>query len=179
MANLLQLLKSEIVKISRNEIKSAFSLLINSNSSLERTVSELKNRLAALENQKKSFSAPVEKTKIQPKPFTGNSTEVWFTAKTIKALRNKLGVSQENFGKLIGISGQAVLVMEKKKGKFNLRAKTLSGYLAVQKLNKEKAQQLVSELKNKAKAKPKTKIRVKAKSKIKAKAKIKTKKKKK
>lgn len=50
-----------------------------------------------------------------PQPTTGSGKVI--TGNAIKALRTKLGLSQVEFAKLIGVSGPSITLWERKKGK--------------------------------------------------------------
>ena len=53
------------------------------------------------------------------------------TGKGIRSLRKKLSLSQAEFGRLIGVTPQAVVNMEKKQGPLAVRKVTRAAILAV------------------------------------------------
>lgn len=105
MPNLSSVLKSEITRLARKEIKSAVAPIRKANMEHRQQLSELKRQVASLQRGSRTFA---EKSKrgaevaIQP----GVSTR--FVPKGVKALRGRLGLSAADFGLLVGASGQSV-----------------------------------------------------------------------
>lgn len=142
--NLSQLLKSEIIRLSRKEIKSQVQPLRSSNFSLKQTVADLKRKITALEATNKQLMASYKKS--QPQVSAEEVSKARITARTITKLREKLGVSQDSFAKLLGVSSQAVYAMEHKEGRIKLRQGTLTALLAVRGLGKREVQKKLEEL---------------------------------
>jgi DNA-binding transcriptional regulator YiaG len=138
MANIAQALKSEIIRISRKEIKASVTPVRKSTVNLKQTLVELKKKVAALEAENKKRVA-----KITSEPVTQEASDpekkIRLTAKGIRALRSKLGLSQDSFAKLLGVSSQAVYAMEHKAGAVKLRPATMVSYLAVREMKKGEA----------------------------------------
>jgi DNA-binding transcriptional regulator YiaG len=137
MPNLSSLLKSEISRIARKEIKTATSPIHTSTISLKKTISEFKKRIADLEAGNKrqvSDIKPAAQGAVEAIP-----EDVRITAKSIKTLRLKLGLSQVEFAKLVGISSQNVNVMEHKTGRLKFRGDTLKNILNIKGIGKKEA----------------------------------------
>ena len=69
MPNLSSLLKAEIIRISRKEIKASVKPVKDSNADLKKNIAELKKRIAALESQIKKFQSLLpaqEKANVSP-----------------------------------------------------------------------------------------------------------------
>ena len=81
----------------------------------------------------------------------------WITGQGVKALRKRLGVTQAGLAKLAGVSSQAVVNWEGKKGKINLLRKATGARLQELKGmgKREVAEILAKAPKAKAKAKAK------------------------
>lgn len=146
MPNLSQILKAEISRISRREAKAFTTPLRNSNTALKQSVLELKRKVADLEKESKKFSAfyktaREEQTKVSPE----EAQNARMTARGVKALRRKLGLSRQAFGKLVGISSGAVFMMEQKSGRLRLRQQTLLSLLAVKGLGRREAKARLEE----------------------------------
>ena len=93
MPNLSSLLKAEIIRISRKEIKASVKPVKDSNADLKKNIAELKKRIAALESQIKKFQSLLpaqEKANVSPEVVEKTS----FSSRNIKALRTRLGISQ-------------------------------------------------------------------------------------
>ena len=147
MPNLSQVIKSEIARISRREIKAATNPLRNSTILLKKTATGLKKKVAALESDDKrlvAFYTALQAEK-QSSAVQATDTKVRITAKSIRVLRNKLGLSQESFAKLLGVSSQAIYIMEHKEGRLSLRSSTKSNLLSIRGLGKREVQAKLAE----------------------------------
>jgi len=152
MPNIAQALKAEIVRIGRKEIKASANILHRSIVILKKNVADHKRRIAALESEikhLKSFHKKIEEQKPKVKPEIAE--KVRFTSKSITKLRNKLGLTQEEFGKIIGVSSQNVYALEHKVGRLKFRPATLSNLLSIRGLGKREAKKRLEEIGNKKK----------------------------
>jgi len=152
MPNIAQALKAEIVRISRKEIKASGNSIHKSIVSLKKTVAELKRKITILEseiNRLKSSHKEIEEQK--PKVTPEIAEKVRFTSKSIVKLRNKLGLTQEEFGKIIGVSSQNIYALEHKVGRLKFRPTTLSNLLSIRGLGKREAKKRLEEIGNKKK----------------------------
>jgi DNA-binding transcriptional regulator YiaG len=150
MPNIAQVLKGEIARISRREIKDSLIRVHDSNVYLRKAVSELKKKIAVLESESKqllSFQKTVQKQMPQAGPEVVEKVRI--SSKGIRKLRTKLGLSQNSFASLLGVTSQAVFAMEKKEGRVKLRPATLSNLLQVRKMGKREAKKRIKELGNK------------------------------
>jgi DNA-binding transcriptional regulator YiaG len=149
MPNLSQILKAEIARLSRKEIRASVSPLRSSNFTLKRTVAELKKKIAILESNSKRLAAmqsDIKEKTGESAAAQGADGKIRITSKTVKSLRNKLGLSQDSFASLLGVSGQSVYVMERKGGKLRLRGATLAKFTALRGIGKREALRRVEEL---------------------------------
>ena len=144
MPNLSQVLRSEIIRISRKEIKAAITPVKTSNQSLRLEISRLKKQVAELEKIKKQV---IVKSNKVPAVTPEEVQKARFTSNTIKKLRQKLGISQDTLAKLMGISGNTVALMEKKTGRLKLRQKTIESLILVRGMGKRDVQKKLEELK--------------------------------
>jgi len=147
MPNIGQAFKAEITRISRKEVKAYASSLHRSNVVLKKSVAELKKRLAVVEAENKRLVAihrsSVEQTSKLP-PEAAEKVRV--SSKGIRTLRNKLGLSQNAFAELLGVSSQAVYAMEHKSGRIKMRSATLSRFLSARTLGKREAKRRLEEM---------------------------------
>jgi DNA-binding transcriptional regulator YiaG len=124
MPNLAQVLKDEIHRLARKEFRAATSALKSDNAALKRFVAQLKRQVAALERDVRWLKAAEKRLRegvTQSKTASDELEQIRFTAKGIRSLRTRLGVSQAEIAELVGVSGQAVYVWENKEGRLNLR----------------------------------------------------------
>ena len=147
MPNLSQVIKAEISRISRKEIKAATNPIRSSTVSLKKTAADLKRKVAALESDTRRlvtfFNSLQAEKQSQAVQTTDNKARI--TAKGIRKLRSKLGLSQEAFAKLLGVSSQAVYIMEHKEGRLSLRSATLSHLLSIRGIGKREAKAKLAE----------------------------------
>jgi DNA-binding transcriptional regulator YiaG len=149
MPNLSQILKAEIARISRKEVRASVNPLRSANFLLKRTVAALKKKVSVLESGSKRLDAMQNVLQEKTNESTiaqGADAKIRVTSRTIKALRNKLGLSQDSFALLLGVSGQSVYVMERKGGRLRLRSATLTKLLALRGIGKREAARRVEEM---------------------------------
>jgi DNA-binding transcriptional regulator YiaG len=147
MSNIAQALKAEIARISRKEIKSIVNPLRRSNVSLKKTAAELKKRISCIETENKRLLSFYKTIPQQQPQDAEKNKKARTTSKGIKTLRVKLGLSQVDFAKLLGVSCQAVNAIERKDGRVKLRSATLSNLLLIRKIGKREAQKRLEEIK--------------------------------
>lgn len=136
MPNIAAVLKSEIARIARKEIKQEAESLKKAAAAHRREIAVLKKRLHELEVQAKSAS---KRTARQVKPDDSEEPQSAhrFSAKGLAALRGRLALSAADFGRLIGASALSVYKWEQ--GKAHPRAKYLSAIAAVRGIGKREA----------------------------------------
>jgi len=111
MANLGLILKSEITRLARREVKAQTQQVRKASSTYRRDIAALKRQVALLSRQVKAAS--VDRRSAPKKATEGTGTR--FVAKGLKSLRARLGLSAESFAKLAGVSGQSVHNWESRK----------------------------------------------------------------
>jgi DNA-binding transcriptional regulator YiaG len=147
MPNFAQALKAEIVRLSRKEIKAAVNPIRASNVALKKNVRELKKIVLSLKTENKRLSDFCENIReTQPAVSPEKAEKARFTSRGIRILRTKLGLSQNSFAKLLGVSNQAVYAMEHKEGRLKFRPATLSTLLCVREMGKREAQRRLAEI---------------------------------
>jgi DNA-binding transcriptional regulator YiaG len=137
MPNIGSVLKDEILRLARKEMKSNLEALKKSSTAYRREIAELKRQVAQLSRahvkQEKQLarSAPAADTSEE----TGGS--VRFSAKGLKTLRARLDLSAEAFGRLAGVSGQSVYNWER--GTTTPRREQVQALAALRGLGKREA----------------------------------------
>lgn len=104
MPNFSSVLKAEITRLARKEIKNAVDPLRKTSAAHRREIAELKRQLASLQRELKAFRKPARE-KIDD---SGQGRTARFSAAGLKALRARLGLSAADLGQLVGASGQSV-----------------------------------------------------------------------
>ena len=83
---------------------------------------------------------------MQPAPAAADELDkARITGGMIKRIRKRLGISQADLAKLLGVSGQSVYQWEKKTGRLTLRGNTKSAIVDVRKLGKRDAKRRLEE----------------------------------
>lgn len=133
MPNFSSVLKSEITRLARKEIKAAVDPLRKANAAHRREIAELKRQLALLQRAQKSAN----RQRQAPAEAGDDTPKTRFVAKGLKTLRARLGLSAAEFGRLIGASGQSVYNWEA--GKAVPRSNQQAAIVAVRGLGKREA----------------------------------------
>jgi len=107
MSELTKVLRTEISRVAKKEARGLVEPARKSSSAAKRELVALKRRVAGLERAlsilKKSTRNPA--TAFEP---VGPARAIRFTARGVRVQRDRLGMSAEDFGKLLGVSSQAI-----------------------------------------------------------------------
>jgi DNA-binding transcriptional regulator YiaG len=143
MPNIASLLKSEITRIARKEIRVEVESLKKSFGGYRSEIAALKRRAQSLEQQVKRLE------KLAPRPAAVTPSETGkalrFSAKGLAKQRQRLGLSAESVGALVGASGQSVYMWES--GKARPRATHLAAIAALRTLSKKRAAEALADRK--------------------------------
>lgn len=134
MANIGTLLKSEITRLARKEVKAQTDALRKSGASYRRDIAALKRQVMDLQRQ---LAAVAKTNKRTQSPESAETTKVRFSAKGLKSHRAKLGLSANDYGRLAGVSGQSVYGWET--GKTVPRQSQVAALAALRGLGKREA----------------------------------------
>ncbi len=114
MPDVASVLKEEIIRLARSEIKKQIDPLNNRVQELNKTVTQQKKQIAVLE---KSQSRAAKKTSSVAQPVDEeNSSSARITIVSIKSHRKRLNLSQREMGLLLGVSTQTIIRWEVGKG---------------------------------------------------------------
>ena len=105
-----QALYDEIRRLARKEIKAALTPLQGTISALKKQVAEQKRQIAALE--KRCVAAEPETSAMPAAAADEDEKPVRLNAAGILRLRNKLGLTQGEFAKVLGVAMHTVSVWE-------------------------------------------------------------------
>jgi len=141
MSNVASVLKEEISRISRKEIRRETSSLKKSSAIYRSEIAALKRRVQELERQLRRASRGGER----PIPAAANEDSVSpgtrFSARSMASQRKRLGLSAAECGLLIGASSQSVYNWEE--GKARPRAQHLPAIFALRNLGRRRAQEIL------------------------------------
>lgn len=134
MPNIMSVLKSEILRLARKEVRNETESLKKASAQYRSDIAALKRQIAALEKQagrtEKMASKGNEPTSAEGEP----SIKFRFSAKRMAAQRMKLGISAGDMGALVGVSAQTIYNWEAEKSR--PRKQQLAAIAAVRKLGK-------------------------------------------
>lgn len=143
MPNIAALLKSEIARIARKEVKQQTEALRRATAGYRREIAELKRKVQALEASHRSLYKRIPDVAGASEPSAGD-TDIRFNAKGFASLRKRLGLSAADLGLLIGPSGLSVYKWEQ--GKVRPRAKYLVAIANIRGIGKREAEARLKEL---------------------------------
>lgn len=138
MSNLASTLRDEISRLARKEIRQQVDPLKKSNAQLRRTVASLKSELAELQRTMR-FLQTREKRRLEAPPQPDESKAVRFSPNWLKADRRRLGLSAEDYGRLVGVSSVTIYSWES--GKSKPSAQRLAAWAEVRGIGKREARQ--------------------------------------
>ncbi len=114
MANVASILKEEITRLARKEIRTETESLKKSSTQYRSEIAALKKRATALEKQVASLvksankAAGINTTNAKTETDPGNGKKTRFVAKGFKSLRQRLGLTAGEIGRLLGVPAQTV-----------------------------------------------------------------------
>ena len=186
MANLASALKEEIGRLARKEIRQQTAGTVRTVTqcereigALKRQIGDLQHKLSALRTQGASGSAVSKKAgkrkvaaakpAAKTAPDSGRKpSRARFSANGLKTHRERLGLSADNYGKLIGVSGLSIYNWEQ--GKARPRESSVAALMSVRGIGKREAAKRLG-TPEAPRSEPKAEVRTKAKTKAKARAK--------
>jgi DNA-binding transcriptional regulator YiaG len=111
MTNIASVLKEEIVRLARKEIRSETAGLKKASAQYRSEIAALKRRVVALEQQLSRLGKTTTKS-AEVKAEPNAETKVRFVAKGFKSLRQRLGLPAGEMGKLLGVTAQSIYSWE-------------------------------------------------------------------
>ena len=145
--------KDEVTRLARKEAKAAIAPLRKPSGATRSALADLKRRVATLEKETRRLAALLAKCP-QPEPVTTPvSPRNWISGKGVRSLRQKLGLSQEAFAKLVGVTPNCICLWECKPGMLRMRDATKAAVFAVRQLGAREAKQKLAEMAPAKKAK--------------------------
>lgn len=115
MANLGTVLKAEISRLARKEVRAEVEALRKASSTYRREIAELKRQVVQLERKLRQTAKSAPASASTQATATDEANRFRFSAKGLRSLRTKLGLSAADFGKLAGVSGQSIYHWEQGK----------------------------------------------------------------
>jgi DNA-binding transcriptional regulator YiaG len=148
MPNIGTLLKQEISRICRREIRKEIEGTRKASAAHRRDIAALKREIATLRRDTSALSKRASSSAQEP--AASAERPMRFVAKGLRSLRARLGLSQSQLALLVGVSDQSVYNWEGKKA--TPRKEQLAAIAALRGLGKREAQQRLADLRPKKKA---------------------------
>jgi DNA-binding transcriptional regulator YiaG len=138
MPNIAAVLKDEIARIARKEVRSQTADFKKASAQYRSHIAALRRRIDDLERQlKKAGKAPARPNGPAAQDAEDQGTARRFSAARLAAQRRKLGLSAADFATLLGVSGQSVYKWEH--GEARPRARQLEAIAALRGIGKREA----------------------------------------
>jgi DNA-binding transcriptional regulator YiaG len=143
MPNIATLLKSEITRLARKEVRAEVARLQKASSAYRSEIAALKRRLADLERVVARASKGTSRAAAAAPAAAGADGEDAgakgrFSAKSMRSQRKRLGLSAAEVGLLVGSSAQSVYNWEE--GKIRPQARHLHAIFALRGMGRREAQ---------------------------------------
>jgi DNA-binding transcriptional regulator YiaG len=137
MPNIASILKSEISRVARKEVRAEILTLKKSASAHRKEIAALKQRAQALEQALRRLGRS-QRAAAEPASADDAASGLRrFSAKGLLSLRNRLGLSAAECGALVGASSQSIYNWEQ--GKARPSAKHLPAISALRAMGKREA----------------------------------------
>ena len=145
MTNLATLLKAEISRVARKELRSHLTALKKAVATHRTEIAALKRRAQAAETQVRRLTrASTKPTAAAADEEAIPSRQMRFSGSALKALRQRLNLSARECGILIGVSGLSIYHWEA--GKARPRAKHMPAIAALRSMSKKQAAEKLATL---------------------------------
>ena len=140
MPNIASVLKEEIRRLAKKEIKAQVGTTKQAVAKCRSDIAKLKRSLSQQERQIRLL----KKKQGQPHAAEEPSEGIRFSARSVKAQRSRLGLSAADYGKLVGVSGLTIYNWEH--GKSHPHKAQLTALVAVRGIGKREALMKLAEL---------------------------------
>ena len=123
MPNIMSALKSEISRLARKEAKQVVAPVKKASANYRGLIAGLRKQIDALQGEVAALRRAAPKAEKVLASKTEPQGRFWITGKGVRAMRKKTGLTQEKFGKLVGVSVPTIVNWEKVEGKVEIRRK--------------------------------------------------------
>lgn len=114
MPNIAAVLKQEITRLSRKELRRQLGGMRKASAQGRRHIAALRRHIGGLERELSALRKRLIEHKSETPSATG-TTESRFVAKGLRSHRARLGLSAEEYGRLVGVSAQTIYSWECKR----------------------------------------------------------------
>jgi len=148
MPDVAKVLREEVQRLAKRQVKAGLAPLKRDSVRLKKHVADLRRELTALARTHRELLARVTAVVAtkQTEVATERAATLRPTSKSLVRLRRRLGLTQVEFGKLLGVSGQAVLNWESKGSRVRMRGANLAALAGIQKIGKREARRRLEKM---------------------------------
>ena len=147
MPNIAKVLKDEFARLAKKEMKAIAASLKKDVVALKRAAADQKRRLAKVEQDNGRLLRLVERAKEKTVQVSDEEVaSARITAKMIRSIRRRLGLSQAEFAQLVGVGSVSVFKWEHRGGRLIFRGDSKANIVAVRKMNKIEARKKLDEM---------------------------------
>src|ERR1017187_1663395 len=147
MTNIAVTFRQETIRLARREIRSQTQGLRKASAQFRRDIAELKRYASKLKSEVARLERQIGKAAVLP-TTQADPAIIRFAAKGVVARRRSLGISAEDFGKLVGVTGHTVYKWEH--GNARPRKAQLLAFASVRRLTKTEALARLAQMRKKA-----------------------------
>jgi DNA-binding transcriptional regulator YiaG len=136
-----RVLREEVQRLAKRQVKAGLAPIKRDTVRLKKHVADFRRELTALTRTSRELLARVTAVVATKEAAvaTERAATLRPTSKSLARLRHRLGLTQVEFGKLLGVSGQAVLNWERKGSRVRMRSANLAALAGIQKIGKREA----------------------------------------
>jgi DNA-binding transcriptional regulator YiaG len=138
MSNIAAVLKEEIRRLARREVKVSTSSTKGAMAQYRSAIAKLKRELQEQQKKTAFLEARERKRLSQPQAAADGEPEgVRYSARSVRAQRKRLALSQQGYAKLVGVS--VVTIYNWESGHSRPRQQQLAALVAVRKMGRREA----------------------------------------
>jgi|SRR5579862_119007 len=145
MPNIATVLRDEIRRLAKKEIKNVTGSTKQAVTQHRRDLAMLKRLVQVQQKEIRFLRAQESKRLNQPTPTGEPLKGTRFSARSVRAQRQRLGLSAEDFARLVGVSGLTIYNWEHGKGR--PRKERLGALFALRHIGRREAQKKLEHLK--------------------------------
>jgi len=144
MPDIATVLRNEISRLARKEVRQHVEPLRKSVTAMRRKLSGAQREIDDLQNKVKALEEQAARQLTAP-PGSPPKETIRFSPKWVAADRKRLGLSADDYGRLIGVSGQTIRGWES--GKTRPQPERLTAWAALRGIGKREARRRLGLLK--------------------------------
>ncbi len=143
MPNIAVVLREEISRLARKEIRNRTEVLKKASSEYRKRIAEMRREISELQRKVKVLERQLHRN-VQSEGEKSDKKGFRFSARGLRSNRKRLGLSASDYGKLIGVTGQTVYRWEKEASR--PRGQQIAALAALRRMGKKEARARLEDL---------------------------------